>query len=94
MRTYKVIVSTGYSNARMHVFVRTSAKTDAGISLAIGKQIAKSLKTDVFEVIGMIWREGVAKNYSMSDWHAVSNKRYDHMIWKSAHDAIMDGMIV
>jgi len=94
MKTYKVTVNTGYKNVRMHVFVRTSAKTDAGIARAIGTQIAKSLETDVFEVIGIIWRDGVASNYSIRDWHTMNHKRYDHMIWAAAHDALMDGALV
>lgn len=88
MKTYKVTLNMA-RNARMHVFVRTSARTDNGICRAIGKQIAESLGTDVFEVAGIIRREGVARNYSIRDWHNLNHRRYDRMIWEAAHAALM-----
>ena len=93
MRTYLVTLNIGHRNVRMHVAVRTNAKTDAGLALAIGRQVVKSLETDVFEVTGIMWREGVAANYSIADWHSVNHRRYDHMIWKAAHDLMMDGAL-
>lgn len=91
MRTYKVTINTSYANARLHVFVRTSAKTDAGLARAIGKQIAKSYKSDIFEVVGMLWREGVASDYSIRDWHNASGtlRGIERDIWRVAHEAIM-----
>lgn len=89
MKTYKFQVKTG--NSIKNVSCQTAAKTEAGIHRAMGKAVAKTLGTDVFECCPKaVWREGVARNYSLSGWKTMCiDWAADHAIWEAAHDALM-----
>lgn len=88
MKTYKIKTST--TNGTRYVICKSSAKTQAGVCLALGRAIAKELGTDVFECHGYLVREGVARDYNISAWskHGVTSTE-EHMIWAAAHDALM-----
>ena len=71
MRTYKVAltVANGLRDERVNVVFKTSAKTRNGLLNAMAKAIVSELATDVFEVNGLISREGVSRDYYLSAWH-------------------------
>ena len=98
MKTYKfqVIAANGIVNATKTIICKSSAKTPHGIYLAMGKAVAKTIGTDVFECKPKaIWMDGVAKNHPLGAWHSMTIDRYaEHCIWTAAHDVIMDGMLV
>lgn len=89
MKTYKFQVNT--ENGTKNVICTTAAKTPHGIYRAMGKAVAHMLGTDVFECrTKAIWRDGVAKNYSLSGWHSMILDGYaDRMVWEAAHNALM-----
>ena len=88
MKTYKINVMT--TCGRANVTCRSAARTQTGICMALGRAIAKQLGTDVFEVLGYLVREGVARDYSISAWSKRGVTRAEeHMIWSAAHDALM-----
>ena len=93
-KTYKFQVKT--DNGIKYVLCQTAAKTEMGICRAMGKAVAQTLGTDVFECLPkVIWREGVARDYPLNSWRKMTlSKSADHYVWKAAHDEIMDGMLV
>ncbi len=88
-KTYKFQVKT--DNGIKNVSCQTAAKTKAGIYRAMGKAVAQTLGTDVFECKPKaVWREGVARNYPLNSWRTMSiDWAADHAIWEAAHDALM-----
>ena len=89
MKTYKFQVKT--ERGIVNIDCTSAAKTGCGVYRAMGKAVAKKIGTDVFECREKaVWREGVARDYSLSSWRSMTiNKLADRLIWEAAHDALM-----